>query len=311
MQLVRRHRQGGVVLQHDPVVGLAVGQLPRAGVLGRCGLRRLQVRDQSAVTGAYAFVQARDRMGDQFVALGGREPSLLHLGLEVGVERAVLGSVIERPAGDDVLRGVQRQRKNELRRDDALGLLRLQLDDQLFHQGPYAVQARHIGVGVGAGPDRVTVLQGDRHAAVHAAHLGDQIVVPSPVEQPQLVLTGQLEHPVAELRLRAPSRATSNLRSAARSPRTNCRVRHAMRVGDVVPLIVVAAQAQPRLTDRAACQVALEKRLEERVEPCALVIGREGRRAHRGREQEAAGQLGEVLRRSIAPPAMRRRPLIG
>ncbi len=293
VQFVRRHRQGRVVLQHDPVVGLAVRQLPHAGIVGRDRLRRLQVRNQGAVAGAHAVVQGRQRIRDQFVALGRREPGLRDLGLEVGVERTVLRAVVEGLAGDHIARGVDGQRKDELRRDDALQLLGLQLDDELLHQRLYPMQARHIGLGVGAGLDRVAVLQGDGNARVHPAHLGDQIIVPAPVEQPQLVLAGQFEHAITELCLGVQAR---NVEPAQRREIAahQGRVGHAVRVGDVIPLVVVVAEAEPRLADRAAHQVALEDRLEEGVELCALVVFRKSRRANRGREQETARQLGEA-----------------
>src|SRR3546814_8558278 len=116
----------------------------------------------------------------------------------------------------------------------------------------------------------MAVGQRARHARMHAAHLRHHRPMIAPFEIAKRQVGGAGIHAVAELRLR---RKLGDIKALERSgilfkqPMTL----EFAGLADVVPLVLVAADAPRRLARRAAVERPLKDRLEKGIEPRILV----------------------------------------
>ncbi|MNS80822.1 hypothetical protein D3C72_1145190 [compost metagenome] len=166
MHLVRRHRGGGVVLQTEAVVVLALRQTPDAAVVGRAGAHGLQgirlTLDGRIDLRRQNGLGARGPVAGDVLLGGAARQRLAHD--RVGHRRAGNGAHLGQGAIDD-----------EVGRHGAGGEVRLHPRPLVVHALGEVRQARQIGVGVLGALDAVLAVKEVGDLLIGAAELADRI----------------------------------------------------------------------------------------------------------------------------------------
>jgi hypothetical protein len=301
VDLPRGEVGGRALAELRVIIFLALRKAPGAFVAGRARRDRIPGGEQGLVAVAERAGQSRARLADQPLLLGIGDLEPVHLGLEVGEDRA-RRAVGEGRAGQHPAGVGAHRLEVELRREDAELRLVADVRGDLTHRPVDVAQPRDIGLGVGRIVDPVLVDQEDRELAERAAIVGDREAMPEPAHP--VVAAGDLvlEQAVADPRLRPQPGEPEAGMHLGKLPVGERELLPRAGLGIIVEPVVADLAAELGLALGAERRRGIEGLVEKGVQPCILDLGRGwrgggtpgmlgGRGAGRGGEETGEQEL--------------------